>query len=348
MNNLNDIDVGLPLPGATMADMASEIRNLKAVLKTVLLHSHKPNGAINGSLVSGLGSDIVGSAQILDGSMTTAKIADLAVTNAKLANGAVTSGKLADGLLVPAHFGTACIPGTAFQLASIPLNALGATVTGPYIAAGAIGAAHIVNGAVTDEKITSVGLDKLLQGTATDGQYLKYTTGSGWGPTAGPTIPTIALATFGQESGSDGGNAPTANTWYKRTISEQIDASNIMSIASNEISLEAGDYFMFVRCPAHEVKRHQIRLVRKTVATGVTSTIAVGSGAFAFTGTTNHAQTDSVLFHAFNNPDESTYTYYIEHFFQVVAELDDFGEAVSASSGENCMHTSGFIFKLPG
>lgn len=347
---LNDLDIANPLSGSTIDELAAEVRNLKTIIKNVLLVAHNNDGSILGATITSLPNDIVTTASILDANVTAGKLAADAVETAKIKNSAVTGAKLAAGALNAGHFsslsGTDVIPYTALGDASIPMSKLAGTITAGMFTAGCVETADLADASVTDDKIVSLATTKLTGGT--DGQTL-VRTGGQWLPAVAPALPSYGIGIIGQLANTDGGDVSSAATWTKRMITEHVDTGDFMSIFDSEITFLSGSYFMFVRAPGHEVKNHQIRLVKQLVASPNTRTvIAYGSCAYAFVGSTDHGQTDSFLIHLLtvSGADETEYTYSIEHYFEVVAESDDLGEAMPGSAGGQWWHTSGFIIKL--
>lgn len=66
--------------------------------------------------------------------------------------------------------------------------------------------------------------------------------------------------------GTDGGTF-TTGAWRTRDINEELaDTANICSIASNQITLEAGTYRFNIRCYSHYVSLDQVRLYNTTTS----------------------------------------------------------------------------------
>ena len=70
-----------------------------------------------------------------------------------------------------------------------------------------------------------------------------------------------------EKAASTNGGTNTPATWEKRTITEDIDASNLCSVAASVITLEAGTYDCYIRLPAFRVNRHKARLRNTTDGT---------------------------------------------------------------------------------
>jgi hypothetical protein len=57
------------------------------------------------------------------------------------------------------------------------------------------------------------------------------------------------------------GGTFTSGGWRTRDLTvEAADTANIASLASNQITLEAGTYRCLIACPAYQVNRHQARI----------------------------------------------------------------------------------------
>jgi len=348
MDNLNDLDIASPLVGSTIDELAAEVRNLKTILKNVLLVAHLPNGNIVGSAVRELAAETVDTEELVDGAVTATKLASDAVTTAKILNANVTGAKIAAGALNAGHFSPACIPPTAFQTPGIPLNALMGQITTAMIADASVTNAKLANLAVTDAKIASMAFSKLA-GSAEDNQVLTYTTALGWHAATPAVLPAIGVAVLGELAPGSGGDITTAKLWNVRLLSiTQNEIIPIVTTDLNGLNFTVGKFFLFLRCPAKKAGSHMIRLVRKTLADNTTSVAALGST--GFNSSTNDVQTDSLLFYAFAETVANTYSYYVEHYIEVATGTDDFGvdaDIVVDTVATNNQHTSGFIFKLP-
>lgn len=82
----------------------------------------------------------------------------------------------------------------------------------------------------------------------------------------GGSLPLLAVRDV-KSTASDGG-ASGANTWNWRTLNT-VDTNEIAdaSLASNQISLPAGDYEIEARAPAYGTGRHRLRLYNQTAGT---------------------------------------------------------------------------------
>ncbi len=71
------------------------------------------------------------------------------------------------------------------------------------------------------------------------------------------------------------GGTFTQGDWRKRTVTEETDTGNNVSVSSSVIVLGAGTYECFISCPAASVGNHQARLRNTTGG----STILIGNNA---------------------------------------------------------------------
>ena len=76
----------------------------------------------------------------------------------------------------------------------------------------------------------------------------------------------------GKSGGTDGGTA-TSGSWEKRTITEEKDVGNHVTVSSSVIVLDAGTYQCRISAPAYKVDGHQIRLRNTTAG----STLVIGT-----------------------------------------------------------------------
>ena len=124
LNNLNQLLTGKPLDGASASELAEAIREIKTVLKNVLLQAHLPSGQLRSVSVDNLNIGSVGTAQLIDLAVTTAKIAALAVGTEQLNSGSVVTAKLADGAVTADKLAPGSVTSAAYANESIPLSAL--------------------------------------------------------------------------------------------------------------------------------------------------------------------------------------------------------------------------------
>ncbi len=109
-----------------------------------------------------------------------------------------------------------------------------------------------------------------------------------WKTVSNPTVEYIKLHDS-KATTTDGGTF-TLGAWRKRTVTEDQDTGNNVSVASSVITLEAGTYDCLITCPAYAVTLHQARLYN-TADTAVT---IYGTNGRAPTGADAH-MVDSVI-----------------------------------------------------
>ncbi len=131
---------------------------------------------------------------------------------------------------------------------------------------------------------------KLPNADGTNGQVLK-TDGSGnlsFVAQSGGLFSSYAIIRD-QKTGSDGGTF-TSGAWRTRDLNtEVVDDDGIVSISSNQFTLQAGTYFIKAITPAYEAEYHQNRLYN------ITDSSVVDTGSSAFTNATSFVVTNSIL-----------------------------------------------------
>lgn len=357
--NLDVLDVATPIDGASAYELAEAVRQIKVVLKAVIQHSHKPNGALKGGTITELGAASVGTTQLVDGAVTAGKLGTGSVVTGKIGTAAVTADKLGNGCLMTVHFSSAGvtgggIPTSAFKTNSIPLSALQATLTGSYLGDGSVATRHLEAACVTDEKVSGVGIAKLSGGV--DGQFLFRVAGVWTAVSADGSLSYdattgkfsmnsgLAIAYFGdvKASGTPGG-AGTTDTWTQRVIAEMadMDQADIVTFNSNFFILDPGTYLVHVRTPASGVGNHKCRLMKQKVADGSDPTVvSVGSNSAAVTD----VQTDSVV-DCYLVVTDALWKYYVEHWIETGVGTSDYGIASSTTSTSE-VYTQGYVIKV--
>jgi len=162
----------------------------------------------------------------------------------------------------------------------------------------------------------------LPDGNGSSGQYLQ-TDGSGalsWQTVADSAFESYAVICDQKAQGTDGGTF-SSGAWRTRDLNTEIcDPDGIVSISSNEFTLDAGTYLIEWMCPAFRSNVHVARLYDVTGAAAV----QVGQGAFTDTGAdgeqTNAFGWARVTIAASN-------TYRIEHRCQSGLATNGFGTA---------------------
>ena len=360
-NSLNDLDVAMPLDGATPQELLDAFRQLKAVVKNALLTAHLPDGRLRQGAYSDLAANSVGAAQISDGAVTAGKLDALCVTTEKLADLSVTSAKLADGSVTEDKYAAASIPAAAFKSNTIPLTALSGYVTREYLSSHAsndllraVTANAIADNAVVDRTIQSMSIEKLTGGS--DDSFL-FRVGGAWASVAlsGALTYDSTTNTFVVESGLKAvivgdvkghlaaGGAGVAGVWNLRTLGEISDPDSIISFSANKFKLLKGKYLLRIECPASGVGKHQALLKDAT------------NGAVLIWGTAENSpatgsQTKSVITGVFEVTDENV-EHAVEHHIQNTVGSNDFGVPSGATNaapydGHVEVYTYGFIVKI--
>ena len=106
---------------------------------------------------------------------------------------------------------------------------------------------------------------------------------------AGGKFASYAILVDQKTSGTNGGSF-TSGAWRTRDLNTEIaDPDGIVSISSNQFTLQAGSYLIKAHAPAYKVGRHQIALYDITAS----SYVETGSSAYVDGG--ESVQTDSFL-----------------------------------------------------
>lgn len=91
-------------------------------------------------------------------------------------------------------------------------------------------------------------------------------------------LKTYAIICDQKGSDTDGGTF-TSGAWRTRDLNTEIaDPDGIVSIASNQFTLGAGDYLIEASAPVYRTDRHVIRLQNITAGT----TVQIGSSEFSY------------------------------------------------------------------
>mgnify|MGYP003327440572 CR=1 FL=1 len=107
------------------------------------------------------------------------------------------------------------------------------------------------------------------------GQVLSATTAGVASWTASPAFTSYAVIVDEKTADTNGGTF-TQDAWQTREINTEVaDPDGIVTIASNQFTLGAGNYLIRWQCPAVQVERHQTRFF------DVTGAAALGSGSSA-------------------------------------------------------------------
>lgn len=131
------------------------------------------------------------------------------------------------------------------------------------------------------------------------------------------------------------GGTFTSGAWRKRDITEDQDEGNNVSVASSVITLEAGTYDCFIRCPAFSVNTHKGRL--RNTSDGEDTII--GSNAYAFSSS---GSSDSVIQGRFTITAQKNFE--IQHQCATTKTTNGMGVPFTAS-GNNEIYTVAEFWK---
>jgi len=142
---------------------------------------------------------------------------------------------------------------------------------------------------MADTKISALTDGGAIQ--ATD-QFVVARTGSNFKIAGSEVVSGMAYVQVRDEKtqNTQGGNF-TSGAWRTRTLNtESADTGAVCTLASNQITLDAGTYVCRISCPAGYCGKHQARLQNVTDAT----TVLVGTSEYS-----GSANTDLVQSHSF-------------------------------------------------
>jgi len=125
-----------------------------------------------------------------------------------------------------------------------------------------------------------------------------------------------------QASGTAGGGS-TAATWQTRVLNTEVsDASNIATLASNQVTLPAGTYRFSASAPAFAANSHKVRLQNITDST----TVVVGGNAASATG----VQTSGTVVGRFTIATSKAFS--LQHWCVTAQGVNGLGLATSIAS----------------
>ena len=150
-----------------------------------------------------------------------------------------------------------------------------------------------------------------------------------------PIFTSYALLEDQKSSGTTGGTN-TEDTWATRDLNTEVaDPDGIVSISSNDFTLQAGSYLIKWTSPFYRVGEIKTRLL------DVTNSAARGAGSSAYTNTSGNDQVESTG-SARVTPSGAT-AYRIQYYNSDVKSSNGLG--VEASSGEVEVFTQVEIYK---
>jgi hypothetical protein len=139
-----------------------------------------------------------------------------------------------------------------------------------------------------------------------------------------------------KSAGTSGGTLSTS-TWNTRTLNtEDNDSDNIVSLSSNQFTLQAGTYRIHARVPAYAVKRHKAKL------RNVTDSADVIIGSAEHCEPNSNVVTHSVIVGEFTIT--ATKTFEVQHRIEISNGASDAGHAWNV--GVNEVYTIVEIWKI--
>lgn len=183
------------------------------------------------------------------------KLADISVTGNQVANNTIDSLKIKDGTINSVDFAPGAVD-----------SAIGnGSITSARILDGTIAPADLADSSVTSAKIqdgTVVGTDIATDSIPMGGIAYRY------------------ASFWEQQTGNIGGGVTTANSWTRRTLNTEDNASGgSISRSGNTVTLQPGKYLVRARCPCGlQVSSHQ----------AVIRDVTGGGASVALRGTTMH------------------------------------------------------------
>ena len=134
------------------------------------------------------------------------------------------------------------------------------------------------------------------------------------------------------------GGTFTQDAWQTRDLNTELDdPENIVSIASNQFTLQAGTYLVEWSAPAFKVNRHKSRL--QNIADSTTE----AEGTSAYTDSPDNVTTTSIGAKVITVA--SAKAFEIQHYAQATASSNGFG-VNSEVSGHNSVYTLVKIHKI--
>ena len=109
------------------------------------------------------------------------------------------------------------------------------------------------------------------------------TDGSGnlsFGADSGGKFASYALICDQKGASTEGGSSTTGSFLVRDLNTEIADADNIVSISSNQFTLQAGSYLIKASCPAHLANAHMCQIYNHTDS----SVVSNGSAEYVFEG----------------------------------------------------------------
>ena len=143
---------------------------------------------------------------------------------------------------------------------------------------------------------------------------------------------SYAIIVDQKSSGTDGG-ASTGGTWHTRDLNTELaDPDGIVSISSNQFTLQAGSYFIEARAPSYQPTRHKLKLYQTS---GTAADVAFGENAYSHSGGSTAVVTTASL--SCRITISTATTYEIRHYIQNSKAGNGLGVAVSQGVEVYCL-----------
>ena len=143
---------------------------------------------------------------------------------------------------------------------------------------------------------------------------------------------SYAIIADQKSSGTDGG-ASTGGQWHTRDLNTELsDPDGIVSISSNQFTLQAGSYFIEASAPSYQPSRHRLKLYQTS---GSAADVAFGTNEFMSYGSGTAVQTTALL--SCRITISTATTYEIRHYIQNSKAGNGLGVAVSQGAELYCL-----------
>jgi len=143
---------------------------------------------------------------------------------------------------------------------------------------------------------------------------------------------SYAIITDQKSSETDAGSS-TGGTWHTRDLNTELaDPDSIVSISSNQFTLQAGSYFIEARAPSYQPSRHRLKLYQTS---GSAADVAFGTNEFMSYGSGTAVQTTAFL--SCRITISTATTYEIRHYIQNSKSGNGLGVAVSQGAELYCL-----------
>tara|TARA_R100000329_G_scaffold35638_1_gene33486 strand:+ start:58 stop:648 length:591 start_codon:yes stop_codon:yes gene_type:complete len=147
---------------------------------------------------------------------------------------------------------------------------------------------------------------------------------------AGGKFQSYAIIADEKNTNTDAGSS-TGGSWNTRDLNTEIaDADGIVSISSNQFTLQAGTYFLEASAPAYQPSRHRIKLYQTS---GTAADVALGT--CEFSNNNDAMVTRSFLSCRFTISTATTYE--IRHFVQESKSGNGLGVAMNQGTEQYCV-----------